>query len=356
MKKVLGVYVVVFFMCFTMSAQDAHFSQFNQAHSYVNPAMTGVFQGNYRLSVNYRNQWSSLLGDNPFMTYSANAEFRNEIGNGDYFSLGVRALYDQAGPAKYTQTQFNIGGSYLKKLASNKRKKSGHYLGGGAQFGMGQNGVNWSGVWFGRQFDQDAQVIDFGAETGETFIDSETQRTRYYMDINAGLLWYSIFHEDLSLYLGGALHHLNAPNISINEQSSLGAQLYRKITIHGGGDIGMNRSMHLLPAFAVWLQGPSVEINIGTNIRFSNFESEDLAFRVGVFNRIANSVDGYRMDALIMSVGFEKEKWKLGLSYDLSLNDLGNYNKRRGAFEISFVYMNINDYGYSRSPILTPLF
>lgn len=337
-------------------AQDAHFSQYTQANSYLNPALTGVFQGKYRLNLNYRNQWSSLLGDNPFMTYTANAEIRHELNNGDYFALGLRALYDQVGPAKYTQTNFNIGGAYLKKLSYDRRKRSGHYLGGGAQFGMGQSGVDWSGVWFGRQFDQGAQVINFDADTGESFIDSETQKTSYYMDLNVGLLWYSVFHDDFSLYFGGAMHHLNAPNISISEQSTLGAQLYRKLTFHGGAHIGLNRSFSLLPAAVVWLQGPSVEINVGSSFRFSNFESEDMSFRVGLYNRIANSVDGYRFDALITTVGFEKEKWKIGLSYDMTLNTLAGFNKRRGAFEFSFVYMNLSEQGYRGPNIITPLF
>jgi len=47
-----------------LKAQDPHFSQFYAAPLYLNPALAGTSAGNYRVGVNYRDQWRGAL-DNP---------------------------------------------------------------------------------------------------------------------------------------------------------------------------------------------------------------------------------------------------------------------------------------------------
>ena len=50
-----------------IQAQDIHFSQFFQAPLLVNPSLTGVFNGDQRAIVQYRNQWDEFA---PYTTYS----------------------------------------------------------------------------------------------------------------------------------------------------------------------------------------------------------------------------------------------------------------------------------------------
>ena len=52
-------------------AQDLHFSQFMNSPLLTNPANTGFIpDGDYRLGINYRNQWSSIMAI-PYKTMSA---------------------------------------------------------------------------------------------------------------------------------------------------------------------------------------------------------------------------------------------------------------------------------------------
>ena len=37
--------------------QDLHYTQFYNAHVNINPALTGIFNGDTRLSGKFRNQW-----------------------------------------------------------------------------------------------------------------------------------------------------------------------------------------------------------------------------------------------------------------------------------------------------------
>lgn len=356
MKKLYFIFILFFVMLTLGRAQDPHFSQFYNANSLLNPSLIGVFDGKYRVSANYRTQWGSVLAANPFTTYMANGELKYTLPNGDFYGLNVRALYDNVGKLHYTQTSIQLGGSYLKKLSSNRRGTSAHYLGGGVQAGIGQNGLDWGRVWFGRQFDIANQVIDFGADDGEDLPIGTSTKTPMYLDVNVGLMWYSVLDENCSVYFGAAGHHLNQPNIGLLGGQSLGSQLYRKWTIHSGAEIGIHKSISFLPAAVLWLQGPSVQGNIGTSLRFFNFDTQDMAFRIGMYGRMAKSVNGYMVDALIGVVGFEQQKWKLGLSYDLTLNDLSLYNNNRGAFELSFFYINVDTQQHRSNKIICPSF
>jgi len=79
-----------FIICFWFLApcaftQDLHFSQFMNSPLLTNPANTGFIPAaDYRLGMNYRNQWSSIMTV-PYKTISAygdNQVFRNWVETG----------------------------------------------------------------------------------------------------------------------------------------------------------------------------------------------------------------------------------------------------------------------------------
>ena len=63
------------------NAQDLHFSQYSATQPYINPALTGFFDGDYRILGNFRMQ--SKFANSPFMTYGGQADvslFKNKLG------------------------------------------------------------------------------------------------------------------------------------------------------------------------------------------------------------------------------------------------------------------------------------
>ena len=64
-------------------AQDLHFSQFYEAPLLRNPALAGLFEGDVRAQLVYRNQWGSVT--TPYQTGSLNGEYKFAIGRGDDF-------------------------------------------------------------------------------------------------------------------------------------------------------------------------------------------------------------------------------------------------------------------------------
>src|SRR5690606_39989194 len=85
-------------------AQDIHFSQFFEAPLLRNPALAGIFTGDYRVQGVYRDQWNSVT--DAYKTGSLNGEYKKPVGKSDdYLTLGLQLFYDRAGTVGWTTTQ-----------------------------------------------------------------------------------------------------------------------------------------------------------------------------------------------------------------------------------------------------------
>src|ERR1041385_2662566 len=60
MKRVYISFFIFIFSANNFFAQDIHFSQFNENPMHINPAYTGMFDGLFRVTMNYRSQWASM--------------------------------------------------------------------------------------------------------------------------------------------------------------------------------------------------------------------------------------------------------------------------------------------------------
>lgn len=330
-------WLVLTFLCALgisdVDAQDPHFSQFNATPLQLNPAMAGVYEGQFRVGFNYRDQWGSVLGPVPFQTSNVSFDFRVYAFKEDYFAIGLNLLSDKAGEARYSMTQGHFTMSFMKKIFGGRGARYDQYLVAGAQFGFGQQGINWNTLQFSRQFD--GQSFNPDLTSGELTAD----QTAMYGDLNAGLMWYGLFGKQRSAYAGIAFHHLNSPNISFNGISS--DPLYMKVTAHGGGEMPINRELTVLPTINMQRQGPSFQSVAGAALRFSTREWDEFALRFGAYGRIAGKFDGGVMtDAAILYTALEWNDWMLGLSFDTNVSALSAVSGGRGAFELSLTYIS----------------
>ena len=62
MKKKILFAILSSLLINVLVAQDPHFSQFYASPLTLNPALTGKFDGTFRLAANYRNQWPGIYG------------------------------------------------------------------------------------------------------------------------------------------------------------------------------------------------------------------------------------------------------------------------------------------------------
>lgn len=318
-----------------LGAQDPHFSQITSTPLNVNPAFTGLIEGQYRVNAIYRDQWSTIGAK--YRTASVAADIRYHLTGNDFYAFGVKFLSDQAGDGIFKQNYAHVSASYIKKLFGDSRGYS-QYIAGGVQGGMGQHTVNWDKLWFGNQFDFNTYTENTSLPTGEPEILSATGRVDLFLDINAGLLWYSVFDESTSVYFGISLSHINQPSISLFSDGN--ASLNSKYNFHLGGEFPLSRSLSVLPAVQWLQQSPHQQFVLGTSFRYNQYGDSDVSLRFGIHSRITEEFnDGLHSDAFILSVAYEFSDFIVGISYDLTTSSLANANDRQGAFELAASYI-----------------
>src|SRR5687768_2311420 len=97
---------------------DPHFSQYYVYPSWLNPALTGAFDGKYRVSAIYRNQWGNI--SSPFSTPGITAEFTTEKN----INFGISILSQKAGNGGYNYTTAYANVAYTGvKLGVNQTKR-----------------------------------------------------------------------------------------------------------------------------------------------------------------------------------------------------------------------------------------
>jgi len=316
-------------------AQDPRFSQFYTAPSQLNPAMTGVFEGRWRFHANYRDQWSSILETNPFRTVAAGFDMKYRIVGSDYVGVGISFMRDEAGASHFNINRGHLSAAYLKQVGGGKYRTDDQYLIAGGSFGFGQHSID-NRLWFSNQYSVSAGYPITSNSSGESFAMEDVLSSDIYMDVSAGLMYYALFGDNTSVYVGGAMNHLNVPNVSLLAGGK--EEMYTRWIGHGGGEFPFTPELSLMPAIQVMGQGPSFETTFGANFRYSNHDWRELAIRAGLWSRVTNTVTGKNMDALIVTAILEVERWNLGLSYDMTTSNLNVANNSRGAFELSLIY------------------
>lgn len=316
-----------------LHSQDVRFTQYYASPQRLNPAMVGVFDGSFRATANYRNQWASVLGDVPYASYSVGVEGRLYSYGEDYVGLGLSFLGDEAGSSQFSQTEAHLGASYMKKLGGKRRSyRQSQYLTIGAQLGVGQRGINWDALQWSSQFT--GENYNPNLPSGENL----GGQSDMFMDINAGLMWYAVYDKNLNLYAGLSFAHLTTPDISF--YGDIKEPLYTRYTLHGGGSIPMSKKLSLHPNGMILMQGPSLETNLGSYMRYSNKDWYEISLKAGVYSRIVKNQQGIANDAVQVMIGADIQTWSIGFSYDINTSLLRAASNGQGAFEISLAYIN----------------
>ncbi len=343
--------VVLVFSLTQVKAQDPVFSQFYQAGNAINPALSGMFQGEYKLSVSYRDQWYSLLGfQSSYKTAYVSFDYKFDPNKKNVFALGGMLIQDSAGEGRLRQVRGYLGGSYNMQLSESSYNGLSHFLSLGVQLGLGQNTLEWGNLWFGRQFDVPNLRIDTSLDPGEPTPSDLNFDTSVYPDLNLGLAWTGIASKKFSSHAGISLSHINTPSIS--NFGSIYDSYLRRLSINAGAKIMLNEDLGILPAAVAHFQGPSYLMMLGGSFSYSLLHLNESGFRVGSFLRIANSIEGVNLEGLVVSALFEKQNMQIGVSYDFTLSGLRLAANSLGGFEISISYISPegSDYDNPRVP------
>jgi type IX secretion system PorP/SprF family membrane protein len=339
---------------FLARTQDARYSTMSASPQLINPAMTGLMNGQLRFTANFRDLYSSQLSAEGFKSIGAGLELRRPAGNGNFFGIGLQLQQDEAGTSDFKRNQTLLSFSYQQFLGGNRRRGTGHYLAGGGQFGVASRGLDLNKLWFSNQYFVNGATrdsyIDTNLPTGEGIAGSGSS---LYLDTNVGLGWFANLGDRMGAYLGVAAYHLTKPDVSPIAGNV--DQLDQRIVIHGGGEIPLGSGdMSLLPAFRFMDQGPAYEALFGTNLRYTERQWKEVALRAGLWAQFSNQLaDNPGLTAMVVSVGLETERIQFGNNYDISAGGVGTITNSRGGWELSMIYVQPAKY---RDKVICPTF
>ncbi|MEO1436212.1 MAG: PorP/SprF family type IX secretion system membrane protein [Bacteroidota bacterium] len=319
--KLLLVLLIGLLLGGTLTAQDAHFSQFYNTPLWLNPALTGVMNHDMRFIANYRNQWATI--GEPFQTaaVSVDANILAGFSEDDFFGVGLFIMNDMAGDSEFRDMQAQLSASYSKALGPDQNI----YLSFGGQFGFGQRRINTAALTFDSQFDGD--VIDPTIGSGELL----NGGSRTYLDASAGLSFFIIPTEGSSVLFGGSIAHLNEPEVGFLEGGS--DKLFRRYTAHASAEVPANDQLTLIPQAVLLAQGPAVQVNMGLLARYHFGDRDEplsAAITVGTTHRFN--------DAQVILLRYDYGPLGISASYDVNISTLAEATNGVGGPEIALIY------------------
>lgn len=334
------ILVLLLFGKGSIMAQDIHFSQFYEAPLLRNPSLAGIFTGDIRAQVVYRDQWNSFT--NAYRSGSFNGEYKMPVGSSDDFlTIGLQMLYDKAGTVALTSTHLLPAINYHKALSSDRNM----YLSVGFMGGLVQKSIDRSKITTDNQFVGGA--YNPAVANGESFANA----AYHYFDGSVGASFNSSFGEDNenNLFFGIAYHHLNRPSNSFYRTAN--AALHPKWVYSGGVKFQVNEQAFFNLQADYSKQGSASEIIGGAlyGYKIGDPDNPDYTLYGGLFMRFR--------DALIPAMKIDYNPFSIGLSYDVNISQLKTASQGRGGFELSVTYIGFLDRdNSSRYRMLCPRF
>jgi type IX secretion system PorP/SprF family membrane protein len=319
-------------------AQDIHFSQYSEAPVVINPALVTTSYDT-RAMIGYRSQWGSVA--KAYRTYGFTVEqaIKHLKLRKNYFGVAISMFSDKAGDARLASLMPNVALSYVTKVSKMAK------LSGGIQAGVVYRTIDVS------QLRWDSQYKDYEYDPNLPSGETTPKSGIVSFDMGAGVnLHYAkseryISSQDGAKFdIGFAAFHYNIPKNSFFQSSE---RLYTKYITYINAEYGIESvGIVLVPSVIYMTQGPSKEITPGFMFKYIIEEQATYtqlkkasSFSFGVYYRLR--------DAIIPTILYQKDKFAVGLAYDINLSQLTPASKLKGGLEITLRYNTSPGYGRS---------
>jgi type IX secretion system PorP/SprF family membrane protein len=300
-------------------AQDIHWSQFNWSPLNLNPALTGNFDGRWRFTGNYKDQWRAV--SRPFQTIGISVDSRDFL-NARNMNLGLLFYHDIAGTSKFKTVNIGIPFSY--------------------RIGLGRDSVHCIHLGFIPSFQQqslDPSALTFDDQfNGWRYDPQRTSRDAYLIadknslvNFGAGITYTHQSKKGWSLMVGYGAQNITNPHLRwmLGEN----AKLWRRDNFHAFAYLPVGKRWFLTPSAVYSKQGKASELLAGSeiNMLLDHHRYRYRAVFLGAFTRFS--------DAYIGVAGFYYNSWRFGVSYDINASPFVAATNMRGGIEFSVIYI-----------------
>jgi type IX secretion system PorP/SprF family membrane protein len=294
---------------------DPHFSQYYAYPLWLNPALTGVINGDTRVSANYKNQYAAI--NNAYQTTALSADFRPT----SQISFGVNILDQKAGTAGFNYFSGYGTLSYGIKVSNDGNQR----LNFGLQAGVINRSFDPNKLQFGDQYNPDLGGFDPSMPSNETF--QNTHATVF--DAGAGVFYYDGNPmKKANLFGGFSVGHLSRPKDPFATVGS-NSKIPLRYTVNAGIRIKASELLDIVPHGIFIKQQQAQEKAIGGYTEFKLVN--DKGFIAGAMYRF--------QDAAIANIGYHVNSLIVGASYDFNTSSLNRATNSRGGIELSVSYV-----------------
>lgn len=314
---------------YTILSQDVIYSQNSILTHFRNPALTGLYDGKYKLSTDFRSQYFTVSSEDKFNSLNFSFDSRINIHKNDFINFGIVTNKESLGSNKILINRGLINLSYSKQLNYNKYSQVSDFLIAGFQFGACQFSYGMNSYTFGIQFDKITQLYNAEIPSGEQFNSS-----KLFPEFNIGLLWYRITDKS-NYYCGISAYHINQPDISFN--SNISRKYLQRLSVLLGTQHEVSKNIAFLPSIDFNFQGNNFNARPGLHLKVS-LEGSNY-FKVGSVFSVSKQIGGFGFSDMIINTGYEFSDFGIGLSYEINLSSVKAITGLNGAFEIAGYYI-----------------
>ncbi|MBN9296663.1 MAG: PorP/SprF family type IX secretion system membrane protein [Filimonas sp.] len=300
-----------FVICAVGKAQvDPHFSQYYAYPLWLNPAMTGAIDGDYRVSANYRNQWGNI--SNPFSTIGISADMVTNKS----LNFGVNLLNQSAGDGGYNYFNGSASVAYTGLRFGPQGYK---HIVFGLQAGAISTRFDPTKLKYGDQWNP-ITGYDPSNPTSEAL--ARTSATVF--DAGAGVMYFDGEPDKVAnLFVGFSASHLTRPENKFIVGSD--AKMPIRWAANAGVRLDVSDVLKITPNALYMRQGNAEEKMVGAYGQIMVSNTTDVL--LGGYYRFS--------DAVVPFAGLHLGNLVLGFSYDANTSKLGSLSRASNAFEIS---------------------
>lgn len=305
-------------------SQDIHFSQFYMSPLTMNPAMTGNYEGTFRIGGIFRTQWFSVAEPYQTPSFYVDAPIITGFRKQDWVGIGATIYQDVSGAGNLTQGGAYLSGTYHIGLDKDDTRVFSIGVQGGKSF-----------RYFGNVQDLkfEDELLPGGSNSPDKsdLNDKESKKAtgKDKTDITAGLSYQGVINDYLDMSIGVSVGHIAGPNIALRKS---GRSLKpNRLLAHAAFNYVLSDRLLLTPAFLFQKVGPASEAALQIPVGFLLDPEKNVLFSFG---------PGYRFgDAVEILVGMDYGPFRVGMAYDVNASKFSSASKTVGGIEIAASYI-----------------
>jgi len=306
LKRIKYIALLSFILFLDSYGQDPTFSQFYANPLYLAPSFAGATE-EYRLGLNYRNQWPAIPG--VFHTYSISFDKAMPNFNSGF---GILASYDVAGSGNLSTTNIGLLYSYDFNISDNWHIRPG---------------VHFKFYYLGL----DIYKLVFNSQLTASGTSPSVYPPPFDNIADVDFATSALAYND-RIWAGFTLDHLLVPKTSFYGDDS---NVPIKFNLFGG--LQLIRKTRLRVKLQETL---SVALNFQKQAKFYQTDIGLYYFKspliFGLWYRGIPFMTSQAGDAIIGLIGFKSDNLHIGYSYDFTISNL--ISSTAGAHEVSLVY------------------